>query len=333
MRQNKTRGRVCIYENKKRGNWRVEVTRHDGTRATRTVVTEELANEIADHARLRMACKVKTVQQAIDMYLAELRARECKQSHLVSTRARLHLMFPDRAAQLLTELHPIVGQRLYDELRTKGKAVDTHRHALLQSRAMCKWLISKGVLEGNPFGGVEGVGKRKKGKTQLTIDEARTMVTTCLADESIGATAALCCLLLAMRSGEIVGLSSRSIDDGGRILRIDVAKTEAGVRLIEIPDVLRDRLPALADATITRHFVNYHVHRMCRLAGVTDVGPHALRGTHASLATRAGATSQLVADTLGHASTDITKRHYTKRSAVEHSQMRAALTVLAGGIK
>ncbi len=129
-----------------------------------------------------------------------------------------------------------------------------------------------------------------------------------------------------------MALSPRSIDDDGRILRIDVAKTEAGVRLIEIPTVLRDRLPALAEATITRHFVNHHVHQMCSLAGVTDVGPHALRGTHASLATMAGATSQLVADTLGHASTDITMRHYTKRSAVEHSQTRAALAVLAGGI-
>jgi len=34
-------------------------------------------------------------------------------------------------------------------------------------------------------------------------------------------------------------LKHMSIADGGRILRIDVAKTEAGVRLIEIPEVLR----------------------------------------------------------------------------------------------
>lgn len=329
----KNKGKVCIYHQPKRGTWRVQVTRPDGTRATQTVVTEELANEIADHARAQLANNVKSVQQGIDMYIEELRARECKESHLVSTRARLRLMFPNREEQLLTELHPIVGQWLYDELRTKGKAVDTHRHALLQSRAMCKWLISKGALESNPFDGVEGVGKRKKGKTQLTIDEARTFHRTCLADDSMGATAALCCLVLAMRSGEIVGLSPKSIDDDGRKVRIDEAKTEAGVRLIDIPEVIRSRLPALAAASINRHWINRNVHRLCNLAGVTDVGPHALRGTHASLATLAGATSQLVADTLGHASTHVTHRHYTKASAVAESTASTVLTVLEGGRK
>lgn len=80
-----------------------------------------------------------------------------------------------------------------------------------------------------------------------------------------------------------------------------------------------------AEATITRHFV--------KLAKVTVDKPHALRGTHASLATRAGATSQLVANTLGHAWTHVTHRHYTKASAVQESNTRAALTVLAGGVK
>jgi integrase len=286
-----------------------------------------------------MRSNVKTVQQAIDMYIEDLRVNQCKESHLVSTRARLNMMFPKREVQFLTELHPVVGQRLYDEMRQKKKstgtlyAVDTQRHSLLQSRAMCKWLISKHIMDENPFDGVEGVGRRKRGKTQLSIDEARAFVETCLAEESTGATAALCCLMLAMRSGEIVGLGARSIDDGGRILRIDVAKTEAGVRLIEIPEVLRDRLPALVAASFDRHFVNRQVHRLCRKAGVTDVGPHALRGTHASLATRAGATSQLVADTLGHASTSVTHRHYTKASAIDASRTQAALTVLAGGVK
>lgn len=154
-------------------------------------------------------------------------------------------------------------------------------------------------MDENPFEEIEGVGKRKKGKTQLTIDEARVLLATCLAADGIGATAALCCLLLAMRAGEIVGLSPRSIDDGGRILRIDVAKTDAGIRLIEIPEVLRDRLPALAAASFDRHWGNRNVHRLCKKAGVTNVGPHALRGTHASLATQAAS---------------VTHRHYTKPS-------------------
>ena len=265
------------------------------------------------------------------MYLNELEERGTKTSHRVSVKARLRLIFPNQETQLLTELHPIVCQRLYDEARSKGKSVDYHRNALLTARSMCTWLVDSHVLPSNPFAGIKGVGKRKRGKRQLTIDEARKFVDVCLAEDSTHATAALCCLLLAMRAGEIAGLSPRSIDDGGRILRVEDAKTEAGNRLIEVPEVMRDRLPALAAATFTRHMVNHHVRRLCRAAGVEVVGPHALRGTHASLATRAGASSQLVADSLGHASTDVTQQHYTDRGATEQAAGRTALTVLAGG--
>lgn len=331
MRREKKRGSVCIYEDKRQGRWRVQVTRADGSRTSHTVRTEGLANEIADHVRAQLANECQTVGEAAAMYLAELEDRGTKESHRVSVAARLRLIFPDQDKQLLTELHPIVCKRLYDEARSKGKSVDYHRNALLTARSMCTWLVDTHVLVSNPFAGIKGVGKRKRGKKQLTIDEARRFVDVCLAEDSIHATAALCCLLLAMRSGEIVKLTPRDIDDGGRVLRVEDAKTEAGNRLIEVPEVLRARLPALAAAEYTRHRVNHHVHRLCKVAKVADVGPHALRGTHASLATRAGASSQLVADSLGHASSDVTRQHYTERGATEQAAGRTALRVLSGG--
>jgi integrase len=280
-----------------------------------------------------MANEVQTVGEAVQAYLDELKSRGTTKAHQVSVAARLKLMMPNQDEQLLTELHPIVCQRLYDEARNKGKSVDYHRNALLTARSMCTWLVETGALTNNPFAGIKGVGKRKRGKVQLTIDESRKFVDTCLAEDSTNATAALCCLLLAMRAGEICGLTPRAIDDGGRILRVErsTTKTEAGERLIEVPDVLRSRMPALAAAEMTRHRINHHVRRLCRLAGVTEVGPHALRGTHASLATRAGATSQLVASTLGHAKTSVTEAHYTERGATEAQAGAVALKVLNGG--
>lgn len=316
----------------------MEVTRPSGKRATRTLATRELAEEIADHARSKMNGEAQTIRRAIEMFLAELEERKCKPSHLSSTRHRLNLMF-DKQERSLWDLSPTVCQMLYDDLRAKkrknGKeySVDYQRNTMLTSRAMCKWLVKAGVLNSNPFEGIEGVGKRKRGKTQLTIDESRKFLATCLAEDSVGATAAMCCLVLAMRCGEIVGLTQRSIDDNGRILRIDEAKTTAGIRLIEVPEMMRARLPELANADIDRHWINREVHRMCEVAGVEDVGPHALRGTHASLATRAGATSQLVANTLGHASTEVTTQHYTQASAVSETRSHVALKVLAGGLE
>ncbi len=356
MRKNK-RGKVWVYKDRKR--WRVEVTRADGTRASRVFASKETAEEVAAAARYQLEHEVQTVQEAIEMYMSELAGRGSVDSHLVSARARLRMMFPIEEDWLIGELPPAVAQRLYDNLRERksertGKryAVDTQRHSLNESRAMCKWLVGKGLLERNPFAKVEGVGKRRKGKTQLTIDEARKFINTCLnyehppvradgrnktrssqLDPQVGVTAAMCCLILAMRASEITGLTPRSIDDGGRVLRIfrSTTKSDAGERLLEVPEMLQDRLPALAAAEISRHQINNWVHRLCKVAGVTDVGPHALRGTHASLATRAGATSQLVAGSLGHASSAVTHRHYTKAEAVTDANVGAALKVLAGG--
>lgn len=96
--------------------------------------------------------------------------------------------------------------------------------------------------------------------------------------------------------------------------------------------MLRERLPALAALEgKTRHQVGHHVRRWCGLAGVPVVSPHGLRGTHATLATRAGATSQLVAGSLGHSSPAVTEAHYTQAEAVEEQAQGARLQVLEGG--
>lgn len=289
-----------------------------------------------------MRHEVQTVADAAKAYQDHLESTGTSKAHRVSVAARLKLMMPAQDEQLLSELHPIVCQRLYNEARTRknpktGKpySVDYQRNALLTSRSLCTWLVETGALAFNPFSGIKGVGRRVRGKLQLTIDESRKFVATCMGENSPEATAALCCLLLALRSSEIVGLTARSIDDGGRVLRVwekkGDGKTLTAHRLIEIPDVLQPRMLAMAEATLTRHTINHHVRRLCKLAGVTIVGPHALRGTHASLATRAGATSQLVASTLGHAKTSVTEAHYTERGATEAQAGATALRVLAGG--
>ena len=60
---------------------------------------------------------------------------------------------------------------------------------------------------------------------------------------------------------------------------------------------------------------------------------HGLRGTHATLATQAGASSMLVAQSIGHAGTAVTKRHYIAEGAVEAQRQRRVLKVLSGGKK
>ncbi len=325
------RGRVYAYENKN-GTWRVEIRRPGCKRTTQTFATESEARAVAAHARAQFEGCEKSVSQAIEAYLLDKERHGLKASTIRTARYQLASMFPD-ADMPLPELHKWSAADLYRDLVDRSSSVSTHRNTLNEARRLGKWLQAQGWLAANPFAGVQGVGKRKRRKPQLTIDESRTLAAYCLGDPSPGATATLCCLLLAMRAGEVARISARDIDDGGRVLWVLEAKTEAGERCLEVPDVLQKRLPTLAALDVDRHWVSYHVRRCCKAAGVLVVGPHSLRGTHASLATSAGATSQLVAATLGHASTGVTEAHYTEPSALHGSKQRAALRVLAGGAK
>jgi integrase len=57
--------------------------------------------------------------------------------------------------------------------------------ALAEARTFLKWCVKMGWLATNPLDGVEGVGRRRHGKDQLRIDEARKWIAraTELADQ------------------------------------------------------------------------------------------------------------------------------------------------------
>ena len=96
---------------------------------------------------------------------------------------------------------------------------------------------------------VEGIGKRRHGKAQLRVDEARKWVAKAveLADKGeAGAVAALLALVMGMRAGEIVSRVVRDLDDDGKLLWIPDSKTEAGRRTLQVPAFLQPLLKALA---------------------------------------------------------------------------------------
>jgi integrase len=96
---------------------------------------------------------------------------------------------------------------------------------------------------------IKGRGRRRRGKPQLRIDEARRFQAACLehADRDVGAGLALGFLLLAARAraGEIVLRELRDVDDGGRVLWIPDSKTQAGRREFGVPEPLAAHLARL----------------------------------------------------------------------------------------
>ena len=72
-----------------------------------------------------------------------------------------------------------VGEFEQPALVPKSFSVDSHRNILAEARSFLRWCSTKRKwIARNPLEEVEGVGKRKHGKAQLRVDEARRWVAT-----------------------------------------------------------------------------------------------------------------------------------------------------------
>lgn len=178
-----------------------------------------------------------------------------------------------------------------------------------------------------------------RGKPQLRIDEGARLLTALLADPRGTATLLMCCLLLGLRRGEALALTARDLDQGGAVLVVERGKTFRAARRLQVPDVLRPRLQALAAAAppgarlvaCGKNTLSDALHRHLAALGLPRVCPHSLRGLHATAAREAGATAHLVAAQLGHASASTQERHYVAPGTGDAVAHRTALRVLTGG--
>lgn len=243
-----------------------------------------------------------------------------------TTLGRLGKVF---TSEILTgELTPAIVRVLWEASKA-NKAVDTLLNTLAQAKTFFRWMKARGWLKHpEALNGIEVLGRRKRGKPQLTEDESKRFLECALGlgrAGDVGAVAAVTALVLGMRAGEIAERIVRDLDAGGTKLRITSAKTAAGVRTMKVPPVLQPLLKALADGkqpsdrifgVVNRHWVLRSVKRICAAAGVPLVPAHGLRGTHARLAVEAGISGDVVAASLGHESFATTTASYAGADAV-----------------
>lgn len=334
------------YRDKERGDWRVVIIDDGEEGSART--SERFASETEAHARiaeLEERLKLEgpiTVEEALTEYEGWQRARGKKEGSIATTGQRLRgLLCEDGPDRSLARVRSTAASG-YAALAARV-SVDTHRNALGEARTFGAWCLKRGYLRCNPWAEVEAVGKRSAGKLQLRVDEARKWMAKAveLAEQGDeGAVAAMMTLMLGFGASEVSNRVGRDVDDGGALLWIDRGKTAYRKRVVEVPGMLAGyldrmarRLGAPTDRLFAhdRHWVREQVKRICRLAGVPEVGAHSMRGAHASFAMQAGASSQLVASALGHASPAVTLKHYAEPGAVADGQSRATMRVLAGG--
>lgn len=332
MRRNASDIKVYLSRERYRAGWRWRVTiLQEGTRSSQTFNDEGEAREVhAAALRESRERRELTVSDLIGMWTEDL-GRRCT-SETVRHAKGLTTALHQEGDQYACDVTPEMALTWYREYQ-EGRAVATHRAALQHTKAMWKWAVEEELIRRSPFLRVRPEGVRRRGKTQLRLDEARRFVVVAMAEvlsanhdrytnaRRRGAMGALLALYCGLRSGEIRGLRGRDIDDAGRLVWVERGKTEHAARVAVVPAILRAPLVEFAEKAgpkgllfpCSDNWLSYTVNRLCTVANVQRVTPHGLRGTHASVARREGATSELVASALGHggqSGTKVVDRHY-----------------------
>lgn len=314
-------------------------------------VATEVRPSFEEAAREKIALERRLAEQAgrtVGLALGEYRQHLLQKNRpksVATTMTRLRHFFPDEALPL-PRLSVREAQRLY-ELRRAGKAVDTHRNELAEAKTFIGWCVKQGMLRHNPFITVEGIGNRKRGKDQLTIDESRLLAEAALTRAALGDLGALAVAVLVytgLRASELTNLRVRDLDDGGRLLRVQPAigqadhlKSRSARRAIALPPHLRELLGARVkdrprDALVfgqhDRTWPNEQTRRICELCGVPRVTAHGLRGGAATMSTLSMQDENAVAKTFGHSSATTTRAHYIEPQALADLQQSRITSVL-----
>jgi len=283
------------------------------------------------------------VGEAIEQFAEDKLRKGCKPLSVQAVTDRLRGILPiDKPLASLTVSD---AQRIYASLGERF-ATATHHAALKRTKELYRWAIEQGLVKISPFAPVKPIGKPRRGKPQLSLDEARKLSSRLLDAAKNGeelALALLLQLLLGLRTSEVILRRMRDVDDGGRLLVIPSGKTENARRRLECPEVLAELLQKRTRGQSPEHYLfggtMAHsaawmwkgLRRYCEALGLPTVCPHSLRGLHSSLAVEAGRTSQEVAAQLGHGSFDVTALHYVRPGAIENTRIRKVSGLLAQG--
>src|SRR5580765_157440 len=165
--------------------WRVVMVGAGGERDSRFYPTKEKAEEVIRAVRKEFARQGrKTMQEALDAYEEYLSTdKQNKAVSVANTIYRLETFFSDKD-MMLGDLTPRACEGYYEELRKRNTrtkkvfSVDSHRTILAAAKTFLRWCCAKPRrwVSRSPVEEVQGVGKRKHGKPQLRIDEARRWV-------------------------------------------------------------------------------------------------------------------------------------------------------------
>lgn len=293
-----------------------------------------------------------TLAEAVGLYLDDelLGERQLKQSTISEARARLNPLIR-LAPTLITDVRP---EDIKERLAQLPSAA-SQKGTLARMNDFFNFAVEAKLVRTNPCDGFKVKAKAKRGKTTLTRTEARTFdehlwteVETVGVDAEVAA-AIILLLYLGLRRAELLRLQVRDIDvdSSQAVLAVErEAKTAQGLREMELPP----RVAAmLADLVGGKNLTDWlwpspksaaghrggtwllkGTKRLCRAAGVSEVCPQGLRGTHSKLARKAGVTAHAIQSQLGHEDVRTSVESYIGEDVEAQERTRRAQAVLSG---
>lgn len=351
------------------GGWRCKIKTSAGQRSAPLGRTEREALRLAERVAADLArLGGLTIRDSIDVLVAEKSQNGARQATLDGTRRALVVFWRELLDGPISRVTERSAQQQYDRLRQgvdprtgRQLSVDTQRCYLKHGKAWARWVIKQGWLRGpSPLDGIQAVGRRRRGKPQLTRIEVSKLISTCLevaTDGDLGAVAVLLAIFMGLRASEVLSRVVRDIDaaedpdSGEQIQVLHVCdreeldfrlKTGESARSPAVHPLLQPLLAKLAagkeptdplfpgrlGGQRRRQWLWVEVKRFCTLSKVPVVSPHALRGTLATQAGAAGVRLDLISAVLGHGSTSITQQHYLRPGTLDRAQRERGLLSL-----
>lgn len=304
----------------------------------------------AEAEALRQEVSTYTIEHALDDYREHMERKGNRQKSIATTMTRLTNWLAGKAVAITEpKLKTIYQQRI------DATSVDTARNELSEVKTFFRWLVKQKRIKSSPAEGIDGIGRRNKGKPQLRQSEAQRFAEACIELYNSrhrgyeAGLANLMALVLGMRASEICSLRLRDIDYHARgcTVWIDRGKTDAATRRLEAPAMLQplllrqialskkrcsDWLFAARDSDSghrERTWLRKSARRIAALADVPYAPPHGLRGTCATLASDAGTAGSAVARQLGHERLITTKEHYMENGTLERANAARMANALA----
>jgi integrase len=331
----RSEARVCGPYREAVDKWRIVLIDANGSRQSKIYGSRANALRAMPSAH-RELWRHRALPPLVVAYVAGLLAVPTTRA---ATKSLLLTMFTDT----IGEWCPNRAARSLEKWARRW-SVATQRLYLHRCRAFWAWLVHRKMAKANPFESLTIVGKSPRGKPQLRLDEARKLCAVCLASYEAGdvaAAAPVLLLSLGLRTSELLLRRCRDVDDGGALLWIDAGKTQNARRMIDVPSSLQPLLRSLTagrggdawlfprgDGHLLRQCLHTRLQKLCKRAGVPVVCPHSLRGLHATLALRGGTSAAAVAAALGHASFEVTARHYAQPGSDEGPRSAAVTSQL-----